>query len=670
MKTPALLAIAGIPFCFLGAQEAIPGLSLTIEGQSGNKDVHSVELPAMYVPLGEPASPFVNPGSFQATWEGFLNLDSRSRLYFSFSGIGKATLKVDGETILEVEGDDLSKEESERHRLNSGQHSIELKYKSPHKGAAQFRLNWRGRDFAKETVPAKVFTRQPILLGGDKLRKGRNLVARSGCIQCHKADRLDKNLSMPELGQDAPTFEGIGLRLEKYWMASWIQNPASHRTSPRMPSLVGNHPPAAALHIAEWLSQKKGNETEGLPPATEKSIGAGEQLFHSMGCLACHDKDAGNSPKYGKNQRIALSNAGHKFKPGALRDFLLDPDKHYKWIRMPDFSFSKEEATQLSHYLRSIQRPRPPGVVVVGEAAKGFEYAKQTGCMNCHEPDADEQLAAPALSALDTSKGCLSPAPGKLPDYGMGDPERSAIREFLAKAQPSLGKRSIREFAHRQVSILQCNACHPMRGNQPHLASLPDLTTKPKHAPGDIDAAAHAAGLKKGPPDLTLSGEKLRTAWMEQLFTGKLAYKPRPWMKMRMPSFHARGNLLANGLAAYHGFSPSPEQPGKVEGWSETGQQLISPNGGFACVACHAVGEKAALAPFEGQGLNFTYSRDRLTHEWYLRWMLNPQRLSPQSIMPRYSDEEGYSTLTDVLEGNATDQFNAIWQYFQNGKDL
>ena len=91
---------------------------------------------------------------------------------------------------------------------------------------------------------------------------------------------------------------------------------------------------------------------------------------------------------------------------------------------------------------------------------------------------------------------------------------------------------------------------------------------------------------------------------------------------------------------------------------------------GFACVACHATGAKPALAPFEGQGLNFTYSRDRLTHEWYLRWMLNPQRIAPQSIMPRYSDEEGYSTLTDVLEGDATDQFNAIWQYFQDGKDL
>ena len=85
-------------------------------------------------------------------------------------------------------------------------------------------------------------------------------------------------------------------------------------------------------------------------------------------------------------------------------------------------------------------------------------------------------------------------------------------------------------------------------------------------------------------------------------------------------------------------------------------------------VACHAVGEKPALAPFEGQGLNFTYSRDRLNHEFYLRWMLNPQRINPHSIMPRYADEEGITALTETLGGNGVNQFNAIWHYLIHGK--
>ena len=670
MKPFALLALAGIPFFFASAQENAPGLRLTITGKSGDTDTHSTELAAMYVAEGEAATPFVSAGQFQAKWEGFLNLESRSRLYFSFSGNGKASLKVSGETILEAEGYDLSTEESERHRLNSGQHPIEIHYQSPEKEAGQFRLNWRGREFARETVPAQVLSRKPGTLEGDILRNGRNLVSRSGCVRCHQAGGLDANKAMPELSQDAPSFAGIGSRLDKAWMASWIRNPAGHRPSPRMPSLLGSLPPAAVQDIAEWLSQQTGEPPAALQPATDKSLSKGKRLFHNMGCLGCHDKEVGKAPAKAKHQRIPLSFAGHKFKPGALRDFLQEPAGHYKWIRMPDFSFSQEEAAQLAQYLRSIQSPRPLQDVK-GNAAKGFKYAKQTGCMNCPIPGSKDIVTAPALAILDTGKGCLSPAPGNLPDYALENHERSAIREFLSKAQPSLGQRSLREFAHRQVESLQCNTCHPMHGKLPHIASLPDLTPESNHAAGDVEAAAHAAGKKKNPPDLTLIGEKLTVGWMEELFTAKLPYKPRPWMEMRMPAFHARGELLANGLAAHHGFAPSPnKQPIQTKGWTETGQQLASTNGGFACVACHAIGENPALAPFEGQGLNFTYSRGRLNHEWYLRWMLNPQRISPQSIMPRYSDEEGYSTLTDVLEGNAADQFNAIWQYIQLGKDL
>ena len=653
------------------SQETTPGLFLTLTDSTGKTDKQSVSLAAIYVGAGESASPLLAEGTFSAKWTGFLNLEKRSRLYFSFTGNGKVSLTIDGENILEAAGENLGVVESERHRLSSGLHPIEIKYQSPKTGVSQLRMNWRGRDFAKETVPAKAFFREAGLTEGDQLRKGRNLFAQSGCIQCHTDEKITKSQAMPELLQDAPSFQGIGSRLNKEWMASWIQNPKSHRRNPRMPNLLQNQDAKASQNVAEWLAlQTEEASPAPLPPATQESIASGKLLFHTMGCLACHDQQTKNTPAQ-QNERIQLSNIASKFQNGALRDFLRKPSRHYAWIRMPDFSFTEKEATQLAHYLRSLPQPTKTAPFT-GDSQKGLQLIQQTGCLSCHKSGTKNTYSSKPLHALKitTDQGCLSPSPHNAPNYGFSEQQRMALTLFLKKAQPSLAKRSLREFAQRQVDSLQCKNCHPMHGQQPYITTLPDLTSPAKHAPGDVEAEAHAAGQKKGPPDLTLIGEKLRTDWMTQLFEAHLSYKPRPWMKMRMPAFPAQGKLMAEGLAQLHGFAPTPSEPKIKAEWSEIGQKLISTNGGFACVACHAVGKKPALAPFEGQGLNFSYTQERLTHEYYLRWMLNPQRLSPQSIMPRYSDEEGYSTLSDILEGNATDQFNAIWQYLKTGDDL
>ena len=184
-------------------------------------------------------------------------MEKRSRLYFSFSGHGDAQLKIDDELLHQEKGQ-LGKIESERHRLSSGLRKFELIYNSPESGPAEFRLYWRGRDFSKETVPANVFRITPRVLQGDQLRQGRTLFANSGCIHCHKEDSSMPSSTMPELIQKAPSFKGIGSRLNKAWMASWIENPKAHRHTARMPLLLHNEAPEAATHIAEWLSNQKG----------------------------------------------------------------------------------------------------------------------------------------------------------------------------------------------------------------------------------------------------------------------------------------------------------------------------------------------------------------------------------------------------------------------------
>jgi hypothetical protein len=86
-------------------------------------------------------------------------------------------------------------------------------------------------------------------------------------------------------------------------------------------------------------------------------------------------------------------------------------------------------------------------------------------------------------------------------------------------------------------------------------------------------------------------------------------------------------------------------------------------------VQCHNVGSRQATAVFEAPGNDLARVKERLRQEYFLRWVLHPLRIDPESKMPRFSDDEGRTPLTNILEGNAIDQFDAIWQYLHTVKE-
>jgi len=89
---------------------------------------------------------------------------------------------------------------------------------------------------------------------------------------------------------------------------------------------------------------------------------------------------------------------------------------------------------------------------------------------------------------------------------------------------------------------------------------------------------------------------------MGRFIAGEVAYKPRYWMRARMPAFTARAHGLAIGLAEEHGYPPrSAEYPKPDPAMAEVGQKLVgkTPNQAFACVQCHAVANVPPFAPFE-----------------------------------------------------------------------
>ena len=86
---------------------------------------------------------------------------------------------------------------------------------------------------------------------------------------------------------------------------------------------------------------------------------------------------------------------------------------------------------------------------------------------------------------------------------------------------------------------------------------------------------------------------------------------------------------------------------------------------GLSCGACHSIGDKAAIAVFEGEGPNLRASGERLTPDYFHLWMNDPPRVWPGTIMPKYA-LDGKTPLTQYYDGDSRKQFEAILQYLRS----
>ena len=171
-------------------------------------------------------------------------------------------------------------------------------------------------------------------------------------------------------------------------------------------------------------------------------------------------------------------------------------------------------------------------------------------------------------------------------------------------------------------------------------------------------------------PALTWLGEKLHPEYMAKFIAGQEKTKPRPWLVARMPGFPAVSTGLAHGLAHSHGFPLTDPAPAAAPAAAklQAGETLLTENGGFNCRQCHGLGDRAATAVFEAPGPNLDLTRIRIRPHYYHRWLLFPQRIDPDTKMPRFADDTGKTALTDLFGGQASEQYDAIWQYLQTFK--
>jgi mono/diheme cytochrome c family protein len=694
------------------AAAGAPGLALTIEPLDGGgaADTREVRMVALYVPAGQAPSPFVPAGRFRATWEGSLNLKLRERYAFQAEGRGKLTVLVDDKPVFEAAGDDLAKvNPGESVRLKKGANKLVVKYESPAEGEANVRLIWSQKGVPAHPLPAAVFTHDPAAPAtarGRTLREGRQLIADLRCTKCHAtaAEPVAGSPAFPELAMDAPSFKDIGARLNRDWMAAWIHDPRAVRDDAHMPKVFheGNLPQGAgadadtrAADVAAYLATLgSGGEAAAAAAPTPADVEAGQRLYTALACAACHvppgspETAAATAPP-----RVSHDHVAAKFTPAGLKQYLLDPDAHYVWNPMPNFRLSEEEAAHLSAYLMSAGTKQPAVAAPnldKADAQRGEALLASAGCVACHTGvDQPSTLKAAPLAELAKdawARGCLAAdevGHGSAPYFKLSDGQRQAITAFAETDRAALARDEPGEFASRQHAAMRCANCHPRDGQESALVT----TLAPEHdamytrffgepkageAPDThLENGVHLAPDQKRFPLLTWAGEKLRPEWATAFIAGEVAYKPRPYLRARMPGYKARAAGLAAGLAAQHGRSPTMEPyPPPDESLVPAGEKLIGAVGGFSCVQCHAVGGAQPLAPFEAPAIDFMHVSERMRKDFYHRWMYNPIALDPTTKMPSFADGDGKTALRDTLDGDAVKQFEAIWQYLLQGKNV
>jgi mono/diheme cytochrome c family protein len=653
----------------------------------GKTDVRAERLAALFVPAGRPATPFLPAGPFRAVYTAELELELKAEHAFSAAGRGAVKITVNGVVAFAAKGDDLAGVKAKPVALKRGANRIVVTYDSPAKGDAVLRVFWAAEEFRREPLGLAQVRHEADkqLAAARQLREGREVLATHRCLRCHQADvSAWAKAGMPELEAEGPALAEVGARLRPGWLARWVQDPAALRPGATMPRLWGDAPRGdkakldpRARDVAAYLASL--GKPGPAPAAKAGALEKGTRLFAQLGCIACHlppDRDDFSDPDHA---RLPLRDVGAKYHPAALVAFLRQPDRHYPWVRMPNFQLTAEEAGCLAAYLTSA-KPRDvfPATLKGADPEAGKKLLASAGCTSCHRLQADRPTAAHppapayekwAAAALD--RGCLAGRPGKAPAYDLTATQRSAVGALVAADRAAPGRDDPAEFAARQLAALRCNACHKRDGQDDRWTRLKDendgLTADLPALPPEKDSPFPAEQVR---PTLTWVGEKLKPEWTARLLAGALKEKPRPYLRARMPAFPRRSLLLAAGLAAGHGWGPKSPPDAPADAKEAAVGRALAGKGRWNCVGCHMVGTAAAVGVFEAPGVNFAYTKERLRRDYFDRWLWAPTRVEPGTKMPVVYSWGKKSLIADVHDGDAGKQIDALWHYLQAGRSI
>ena len=485
--------------------------------------------------------------------------------------------------------------------------------------------------------------------------RGLVLLNEFNCAACH--DYSSPDTSLPPA--TAPNLEWLSGRVDPQHVAKFIADPHATKPGTPMPNVIttlsGDERDSVARALAQYIVSlsDRGFSTSAL---SEDAAARGQELFHTIGCVACHSPRDESGREVLPEDSQSLGPVESKYGLESLVAFLENPHAARPAGRMPNMQLTHWEAVDVANYLLS-GRPQTDVASRAFErdadlAARGQRHFHELGCVKCHAVD-DRKTDAERipLTAENLERGCLSDRVGTWPQFAMTSSDKQAIQAALREEWSDLGDE---DQIAMTMTALRCVNCH-RRGELGGISEDRDLhfhTTNPNLGPqGRI------------PPTLTGVGAKLKPTWMRQvLVSGR---NIRPYVKTRMPQYGV--DNVAHLVDLFQRTDRQPElQDVEFSDQKEmrTAGHELAGTRGLNCIVCHTFQLKqAATMP----AVDLTDMAERLHKDWFHRYMRNPQRLSLNTVMPTFWPG-GRAIRQNVLDGDPVMQIEALWQYLLDGR--
>ncbi|MGE5191176.1 MAG: DUF6797 domain-containing protein [Deltaproteobacteria bacterium] len=678
-----------------------PGLLAHYESQAAGRKVDFRRydaLPAFRLAKGESPDPRLPAAGWRVSWKGLLVVKSPGKYHFAGRVTGMLIVRVDDKQVLSLRssGEKVATGDGQPVELAFGAQPIEIEF-APAGDAADLRIFWQSEDFPREPLPPRAVGHLPSNNGDDPdlFPQGRLLVEEHSCVACHKP-AAHAPLSAALGTRPGPRLTEAGSRLRREWIFHWLGNPSEFRPEAVMPRLFSNdrRGEIERYAVAALLAAR------GTPPPPRKLDdnqaknwpSDGKALFATIGCTVCHE--AHKDRAFDRPARTTLKRLGQKTTPEALAAFLQNPGAFDPAGRMPAFAFANsDDPFRLALYLtgRDAADEKPPELPAPPDAAEiraslaalgtpageierlsrepideqarglGRHVMRARRCTACHEmkiPGEDE-FWKPLPAAHDFAAIATRPEGGCLDrkrttfDNGIplfGQSLNSPVARFLKDAAAAPGTPAPAEFARLTLARFNCTGCHERNG----AGGLPSsLVEKMLVNQSEKDSEAVS------PPPLTGIAGKLLAPALRQVFEAGL--RSRPWMALQMPRFDAAQLApLPAALATADGeaLQDEPFRPAADETLITAGRALVGEKG-FSCIKCH---DMLGIASAGTRGPELARVAERVTYDWYVRWMTDPQRVQPGTRMPTVFFG-GRSTYTHILDGFPDRQRLALWQY-------
>lgn len=367
------------------------------------------------------------------------------------------------------------------------------------------------------------------------VERGRRVFNESRCVTCHAVEGKG--------GDIGPDLAKVGSKLRPGWLLAWLRNPQKVMPETRMPVYDFSEQDVrdlAAFLMEEYIDLELEEEqvSRDLEAVRKGNVRNGKNLVEKYGCTGCHEiegvEDHGeNGSELTRIGDIHISRLDfgtvevpreRRTVPNWLYNKMRNPRMFRDDLKMPDYSFSDEDAEAVTTYLLSRTGETVPAqyTLPLGELPSDYDPQGAVGrvfekyrCLVCHRIRGKGGTLAPDLSQEGSRV-----RKQWLRDF-MKVPY--AVRPILVERMPRLKIPNAdidTLYAYFRTTLVDgrvenlADVAKSMRLDDPVTIRRGRALYFEKYS---CDAC-HQINLKGGTigPDLTKVGERLRTEWILQ----------------------------------------------------------------------------------------------------------------------------------------------------------